>query len=257
MQRDRSPEPRGRSRKRGSARPRSPGDAGRGRPRPRHPGAPAGERVGRYRRVVTAGLLLSLLAHALLFLLWRGASPVPGALSAGRAPAAGSRPGAGAEALRAVRLRASEPTRIPSPPPPVRPVEAEVREIAPSAEAPLAAAELEAHVASPPGTGDAPPGAGTRSGQGAGEAGRGLSPPVPRSVLPEWDPPPEVRGRSVTVRVRVDARGRPSGPVELDPPTPDDAFNRRLARKVRSMEFRPARLDGRPVAAWAELTFVF
>lgn len=61
----------------------------------------------------------------------------------------------------------------------------------------------------------------------------------------------------VTVHVHVDAKGRPSGEVRLDPPTPDSAFNRRLVDKIRRMEYEPARRNGEPVAGWAQITFVF
>ncbi len=61
----------------------------------------------------------------------------------------------------------------------------------------------------------------------------------------------------VTARVLVDAEGKPIGDVQLDPPTPDRDFNRRLVDKVLQMEYIPASRDGEPVEAWAEITFVF
>ena len=61
----------------------------------------------------------------------------------------------------------------------------------------------------------------------------------------------------VTIRVQVDAYGRPTGYVELVPPTPNKKFNRKLEDKARGMQYYPARLDGRPVPGWAEITFVF
>ena len=74
--------------------------------------------------------------------------------------------------------------------------------------------------------------------------------------MPHWDPPGSVRGMEVTVRVFVDATGRP-GLVELDPPTPDEGFNRDIMRQVRAWEYRPALRDGTPVDGWAEITFIF
>lgn len=108
----------------------------------------------------------------------------------------------------------------------------------------------------------APPDVGLPGGRGSeagrsGGPGEGTTPAVPRSLFPEWDPPDSVRGMEVTVRVRVDARGRPTGEVELVPPTPDRAFNRRLTEKATRMEYRPARQGGVAVAGWAEITFVF
>ena len=61
----------------------------------------------------------------------------------------------------------------------------------------------------------------------------------------------------VTVRVFVDAEGHPTGMVELDPPTPDDRFNRTIMEQVKNWEYQPARRDGSPVEGWAEITFIF
>jgi outer membrane biosynthesis protein TonB len=57
--------------------------------------------------------------------------------------------------------------------------------------------------------------------------------------------------------VEVDERGRPTGRVELEPPTPSPSFNRELRGRMARLEFLPARRDGRPVVAWAEITFTF
>jgi len=59
------------------------------------------------------------------------------------------------------------------------------------------------------------------------------------------------------VRVFVDAEGRPTGEVQLRPPTPNKRFNRKLIENVRRMEYYPARRNGLPVPGWAEITFVF
>lgn len=101
------------------------------------------------------------------------------------------------------------------------------------------------------------PGEEAASGAGDGPGEEGLSPPVPRSLLPDWSPPEEVRGHRVTVRVEVDERGRPTGRVELVPPTPSQAFNRELRRRMTRLEFTPGRRDERAVTAWAEITFTF
>jgi TonB family protein len=94
-------------------------------------------------------------------------------------------------------------------------------------------------------------------GPGLGGTGPRTTSPVPRSLIPEWDPPAEVRGTRVTARVRVSADGRPVGDVQLLPPTPNREFNRALVEKVLRMEYIPAQRNGRPVEAWAEITFVF
>ncbi len=58
------------------------------------------------------------------------------------------------------------------------------------------------------------------------------------------------------VRVFVDETGRP-GLATLDPPTPDEAFNRKILREVRSWEYRPGERYGVAVDGWAEITFIF
>lgn len=194
------------------------------------------------RRALGWGLLASLALHGLLFLGWQTGGPgAAGEARAGRP----ERPRAERSALRVHRLRSPERVTIPPPPAPVRAaVEPEIASSATSTS--LAAAELEPRAYRRPARGE---------GSGGGTAG--LTPPVPRSVRPEWEPPPEVRGAEVTIRVHVDASGVPTGPVELRPPTAAADFNRRLVRSVREMRFVPGRRNGRPVAAWAELTYRF
>lgn len=214
---------------------------------------PGAERL-RYRRSLAVGMLVSVALHGLLAVAWRS-RPGPGMTggapdrAAPRSPDRWER-----ERLRAVALRdPAEDVEIPSPPSPVTAPSPEVSPPRVTGGADLASVELTPWSAGPPGRGGGEPGA--RAGEPAGGGTR--RPPVPRSVLPEWDPPEQVRGTEVVVRVHVDAAGRPTGPVELCPPTPSRDFNRRLREKVRAMEFAPARIDGQPVAGWAELTFLF
>lgn len=204
----------------------------------------------RYRRAVVVGLVLSVVLHVALTLAWRGA-PGPG-VSGSRAEA--PRPERSEPwrtgAVEAVALETAEPAAdVPSPPEPVPEVEPDVSAPRVTESAELAAADLAPR--SP-----AAPGGGGEAAEATAGGGSGR-PPVPRSVLPEWDPPEEVRGTEVMVRVHVDSTGRPTGPVELRPPVSDADFDRRLREKVRAMEFAPAREGGRAVAGWAELTFVF
>ena len=151
-------------------------------------------------------------------------------------------------------VRVSVPRRIEIPPPP-RPVlapdapEIEVRETAPEISADL----LPVGIPAPPAGRGAAVGPGEGEGGGGGD---GYVSPMPRSVVPHWDPPGSVRCMEVTVRVFVDATGRPSL-VELDPPTSDEGFNRDIMRQVRAWEYRPARRDGTAVEGWAEITFIF
>lgn len=197
------------------------------------------------------GLLASVALHALLFLLWRADAGAPGT------PAGVERPDvrAGGGAVRAVRVTLPERREIPAPPRPVPAIE--VPEMAPARPLEVAFPGPEAlPVAAParlPGLGGGP-----SSGEGGrGGDGDGYLAPVPRSVLPHWDPPASVRGLEVTVRVFVDETGAPTGLVELDPPTPDDGFNREIRDRVKRMRYRPATRRGTPVAGWAEITFIF
>lgn len=218
------------------------------------PTLPASVRSSRRGRPVWAtAMLLSTGVHFALFLMWQrevtlvGLGPV-----AQRAYAAA--PGGGS--VQAVRLPVAPPIEIPPPPMPKLAIDAPVVEYdQPSVVfqgvmlEPVASAGM-------PGLGTGPFGSGDRAGSGAGPGGDYTS-PVPRSIVPHWDPPESVRGMEVTVRVFVDERGRPTGEVELDPPTPNRGFNREIVERVRRMEYRPARRDGSPVAGWAEITFVF
>lgn len=197
-----------------------------------------------FRRALATGLLVSVLLHVALALAWR--APVlapPGSSADARSPE--PRPRAD-RALRALTLRVEERTEIPRPPAPLQPAAEPEVHLPRTAESTLPAGELEPRQSRP-----------GRAG-GGDEGHPRVRPPVPRSVLPEWDAPESVRGSSVTVRVHVDSAGSPTGPVELVPPTSSEDFNRRLVRKVREMRFSPARDPrGRAVAAWAELTFTF
>lgn len=203
-----------------------------------------------YRRCLAVGLLVSVALHVALALSWR-AGPGPGITGEGaEAPSTSPRRTRLPGAVQAVALEpASREVEVPPPPEPVAAASPDVSAPRMAEGADLASVEL-----SPRSVGD--PGGGRDAAEARPGGGSGR-PPVPRSVLPEWDPPDDVRGTEVVVRVHVDSAGRPTGPVELDPPTGHEGFDRRLREKVRAMEFAPARSGGRPVAGWAELTFVF
>lgn len=204
----------------------------------------------RFRRPLVAGLLGSVLLHAAVVLAAGRVGPV-GTAAPGERADRSRRPAerVPADALRMVNVRAAETEiRVPAPPAEVRAEPVEVEAAAPREDA-LAGARL-----APPSRGRG--GAAETGGPAAGRPAD--TPPVPRSVLPEWDAPSSVRGHTVTVRVHVDSAGRPTGAVELEPPTPHQGFNDRLTETVRAMRFSPARTaGGRAVAAWAELTFSF
>lgn len=210
---------------------------------------------------MASGMVASVALHLAAVLLWPSgppADPTPGGT--------GDRPSAaGPEGIQVVEVRAAASPggrqagpRAADVPTPSRPVPTPAR----MEPVPVNAPTPRWVGAGGGGSGGDPDG-GTGSGSSAGEGSDGegdgdaFSPPVPRSLLPDWSPPEEVRGHRVTVRVEVDERGRPTGRVELEPPTPSESFNRELRRRMARLEFLPARRDGRPVAAWAEITFTF
>lgn len=196
--------------------------------------------------------------HLVAVLLWTGEPGPTG--PAGDSVAAQTRPqGRGLRAV-AARVRTAPTSR---PEERARPVPVEVPPPA-TATATLVRLDSVPVRAPSPAWGDGRDGEGPAadgSGAGEGTAGAGgsgeLSPPVPRSLLPDWSPPEEVRGHRVTVRVEVDPRGRPTGRVELVEPSPSESFNRELRRRMTRLEFLPARRDGRPVTGWAQITFTF
>ncbi|MCG8467318.1 MAG: energy transducer TonB [Gemmatimonadetes bacterium] len=199
------------------------------------------------------GLLASAILHALLFVLWVGEAP---AIEEAAAGARQPRVRAGGGALQATRVSIPERAEIPPPPEPILSVEVpQVDRTVEPVQVALEGAELlpAGRPAPLPGIGGGPV-----RGRGGGDGeGEGYLSPVPRSVIPQWDPPSSVRGMEVTVRVFVDAAGQPTGIVELDPPTPDAGFNREIMKQVREWEYQPARRNGSPVEGWAEITFIF
>jgi hypothetical protein len=207
------------------------------------------ERWGdRYERALGWSLLISAVLHATVFFAWRSGPSVAGA---GPAEASESvRTLSLGGALQAVSFSLAPPFEIPAPPEPADLTDdplIDLPEIAGALTSTLGAPGLLRADASGSGA----------PGPGLGGTGARTTSPVPRSLVPEWNPPDEVRGTRVTARVRVDAGGNPVGEVQLLPPTPNREFNRALVEKVLRMEYIPARRDGRPVEAWAEITFVF
>lgn len=207
----------------------------------------------RFRRILGPALLASVAVHVGLVLAAGDARISADGGSEGPPTEEAS---TGDDAIRAVELREPRREAIPRPPAPVVAAAPDLSDGPVVASPRLTGARLASHGAPAP----SPVGrTGASTGDGASEGGSGdrTSPAVPRSLFPAWDPPASVRGRTVTVRVHVDAEGRPTGPVELRPPTPDEGFNDELRERVRRMDFRPASRNGRAVSAWAELTFEF
>jgi hypothetical protein len=197
------------------------------------------------RKVLGWSLLVSAVVHGIFFIAWRGASSAP---AGGPAESDLSIPALayGGGALQAISMSAPRPFEEP----------AELTD-EPVLDVIEVGGPVSVTLGRPgPARGDLS-GSGSSPGPGLGGPGSRTTSPVPRSIVPEWDPPGDVRGMRVTARVLVSAEGQPLGEVQLDPPTPDQAFNRRLVEKVLQMQYIPGRRDGEPVEAWAEITFVF
>lgn len=213
----------------------------------------------RHRRAAAAGFGLSLCLHAAVFLAWQTRlEPLPDTTAAGpRAGDARAAPGGGVMEVIAV----APPREIVVPPPPTA---------VPDHEAPAvvvrdpAAAELQAQFAdlrSASFTGSQS-GPGRAAGAGEGDGGDDaegrfrVTAPEPRVIVPEWDPPEEVRGTRIQIRVLVSAEGRALD-VELRPRTTNSGFNRRLIETYMRMDYKPGQRMGRPIAAPAEITLIF
>lgn len=209
------------------------------------------------------GLLVSGLVHALLFALWPEATIVLEGAGARDAVRAFDRP----DPIRLLRLaipademapvegtvRTEEAARDVS----ARPQGPRGRNVA-VRQVPASGAALDLARASPlpARRGLALPGRRGASGSSTADEEQFVR-PVARFILPNWRAPRSLHGLVVTARVHVDASGDPTGPVELVPPTRHRELDRRIADRVGLLEYQPARRNGEPVAAWAEITFVF
>lgn len=202
------------------------------------------ERRRRQRRIWRASYAISILAHLLLFVLWRGSSD-PESPFAAAGPRNNDDRAAGGS-LHALNIQVPEPVRLTPPEVPL-PIVAEI-------EPPEF--EEDRQIASVLGERPGDEGPGLENGEGEGDGGTSeeglfrLVPPQPRGMI---IPPANesLRGREVEVWVFVNERGRVvADSTHLRPPTPDRSFNRRLIEESADWVFRPAMKGGEPVAAW-------
>jgi len=220
----------------------------------------ASDNARRHRRVVLTGLAISALLHGGVFLLWTGdLQPLPGTVAAGlRMGDAAAAPGGGI--MQAIAL--APPREIVVPPPPEEQPEFDAPEVEvrmpqePQLQARFA--DMRSGVAFP--GPDAGPGRPDGTGRGDGgteaEGQFRVTAPEPRVIVPEWDPPDEIRGTTVQIRILVSAEGRALD-VELRPRTPNASFNRRLVETYMRMDYKPGRRMGQPITAPAEITLIF
>ena len=206
------------------------------------------------------GLLISLLAHLTLFFSLRSDRPQGGATVAAGPRAGDSNAAAGSGALQAISFAEVRSIEIPPPPAPLPSLDAPEVTIVETRPPSFATGQLErpgSMAGRQAGFSPGLPG-GTGEGDGGSDAeGRYRNTvPEPRVIIPDWDPPNEVKGMRVRMRVLVDERGN-AVDVELEPPTPNDRFNRKLIETAMAMEFKPALRNGRPVRDWAVITRIF
>ena len=232
---------------------RNPGSDG------RFPSSTSGN-ARRYRRAAVAGFTISVALHAAVFLLWKAdLQPLPGTVAAGlRMGDAAAAPGGGI--MQAIALAPPREIVVPPPPEEVPEYDAPEVEVRMPPEPQLQArfADMRSGVAFP--GPDSGPGRPDGTGQGDGgteaEGQFRVTAPEPRVIVPEWDPPDEIRGTTVQIRVLVSAEGRALD-VELRPRTPNAGFNRRLVETYMRMDYKPGRRMGRPITAPAEITLIF
>ncbi|MCL7968578.1 MAG: energy transducer TonB [marine benthic group bacterium] len=206
------------------------------------------------------GLLISLLAHLVVFFSLRSDRPQGSATVAAGPRAGDSNAAAGSGALQAISFAEVRSIEIPPPPAPLPSLDAPEVTIVETRPPSFATGQLErpgSMAGRQAGFSPGLPG-GTGEGDGGSDAeGRYRNTvPEPRVIIPDWDPPNEVKGMRVRMRVLVDERGN-AVDVELEPPTPNDRFNRKLIETAMAMEFKPALRNGRPVRDWAVITRIF
>ena len=140
----------------------------------------------RYRPVIAAAMMASVAFHLFLFLIWRTVPVLPEAGEPGSlASNSPWKPGGGA--LWASNVALPEQVEIPPPPRPSLDPDAPVIERLEIESSGPSLALIPAS-AGTPGTGTGLRGSGGGDGEGSGDGG-GLVAAVPRSIVPQWDPP--------------------------------------------------------------------
>jgi len=203
-------------------------------------------------RVFRNALGVSLLFHALIFLLWR-VVPLPPSPFSAAGPRAGDFRAAGG-GMESVNLRV--PPSRPIVPPRVPLITLD--QVDPVEFDPELVMDLAAMAGEAQGASEGPPG--IEGGQGRGDGGTAaeglfrMIPPSPRGMI---IPPTNrsLRGKKVEVWVFVDATGKVvADSTRLNPPTSDRSFNRRLIAEAAEWVFSPARRNNEAIAAWFPYT---
>lgn len=212
----------------------------------------------RYTRAIVWGMTVSIVGHALLFLVFSD-RPLPQSPFAAAGERMGDIRAAAGGGLEAIQL--STPTRVLEPPPPIpEPTPDVMDDPIPEPELEqedIPAIALDGEIAAPGSEGPAE-GPGLAEGAGEGDGGTEaegrfrVAPPAPKGVfIPPMDRPAEVRGKTIDVWVFVTATGEVvADSTRLHPSTGHRGYDRRLRESVSAWIFEPARKDGEPVAEW-------
>lgn len=220
---------------------------------------PSRRNSARNRKALIVGFSLSALFHAVVLLGWRTpATDHQGSLAAG--PRAGDfRAAEGGGEIIAIAIAPPRPIEIPAPPAEVLLADLQVtdtpeRRIQPVDLAGPDGGAMRLADRSGPGL----VGADGRGDSGADAEGRDRnSLAIPRSIVPRIDAPREMRGMTISIRVHVSARGKPTGAIVFEPSIPDSGFEKRLRDDFLGMDYHPASRNGRPVADWMEMSMSF
>jgi hypothetical protein len=222
----------------------------------------------RHRRALRWGLFASVVAHALILLLFNSRFAVPPSPFSAAGPRAGdarAAAGGGAELLAfSVALPAAEPEAIPRPPPPLTPdVDVEVQPVEEELQISSALPDLVGGGVTGSGLGQRV-GPGLADGTGSGDGGTSdegrfrVIPPTPRGlILPPSERPGKVRGKEVEVWVFVTDGGQVvSDSTRIFPSTGDRGFDKRLREQANEWLFDPARRGTEIVAEWFRYTII-
>lgn len=214
------------------------------------------ELKGRYERHIRAGILASVLAHVLIFLIFSGERVPPSPLSAA-GPRAGDDAAAPAGgAMQAIELQPQAEEDIIRPPDPVAEPVIDVELEDPSTEfTDITMSDFEGISGEEEGPEE---GEGLETGTGEGDGGTAeegrfrMIPASPRGmILPPSDRPNSVRGKEVEVWVWVTETGSVAADSTLlRPGTGDRKFDQQLRRQAAEWVFRPATRGGQEIAAW-------
>lgn len=207
-----------------------------------------------YRRAIRRGVVVSVFLHLLLLFIF-GLRPSDIPTDAAEGPREGdTEPAGGAMQAMAVRIR--PPTPIIRPPEPIIPPELdlELEEVVLD-EIEMPQLDFQG-IRGIEGRTDA-------TGRGAGGTGDEgplrLLPPVPRGMfMAPANPPRELRGRTMEVRVFVDETGRVvADSTRLLPPSSNNDYNQRIKDLSAQWRFEAARRGTQVEAAWFSYTLTF